>query len=196
MGKVKQINIENPTYQFYNDQINLKDFDERLLKIDKKDYNEINIYYIAYVTINKIADYNNINSVNPFYLMINEMIDHFECNSIEEKNEIKYSVLDDVDENKEVLKNMKKFGRVLKKKLKPLIVVKKLNVGKLLKIRFQSNDDLPLKKPIKLRLLTITIKSIFSENGKFYPQLFLDDTLYELQKCCNIKKLMFQKELI
>ena len=196
MGKVKQINIENPTYYFYNDQINLKDFDERLLKIDKKDYNEINIYYIAYVTINKIADYNNINSVNPFYLMINEMIDHFECNSIEEKNEIKYSVLDDVDENKEVLKNMKKFGRVLKKKLKPLIVVKKLNVGKLLKIRFQSNDDLPLKKPIKLRLLTITIKSIFSENGKFYPQLFLDDTLYELQKCCNIKKLMFQKELI
>ena len=151
-----------------------------MLKIDKKDYNEIDIYYIAYVTINKIADYNNINSVNPLYLMINEMIDHFKCNSIAEKNEIKYSVLDDVDENKEVLKNMKKFGRVLKKKLKPLIVVKKLNMGKILKIRFQSNDDLPLKKPIKLRLLTIIIKSVFSENGKFYPQLFLDDTLYEL----------------
>ena len=77
MGKVKQINIKNRTYYFYNDQINLKDFDASLLKIDKKDYNEIDIYYIGYVTIKKIADYNN-NSINPLYLMINEMIGHFE----------------------------------------------------------------------------------------------------------------------
>ena len=49
-----------------------------------------------------------------------------------------------------------------------------------MKIRFESNDDLPLNKPIKLRLLTIIIRSVFSENSKFYPQLFLDDALYEL----------------
>ena len=104
MGEIKQINIKNRTYYFYNDQINLKDFDARLLKIDKKDYNEIDIYYIGYVTIKKIGDYNNINSVNPLYLMINEMIGHFE-----EKNENKYLVLDDIDKNKEVLK---KYGEV------------------------------------------------------------------------------------
>ena len=102
MGKIRQINIKNRTYYFYNDQIDLKDFDARLLKIDKKDYNEIDIYYIGYVTIKKIGDYNNINSVNPLYLMINEMIGHFECNSVEEKNEIKYLGLDEIDENKEV----------------------------------------------------------------------------------------------
>ena len=85
MGEVKQINIKNRTYYFYNDQIDLKDFDARLLKIDKKDYNEIDIYYIGYVTIKENADYNNINSVNPLYLMINQMIGHFERNSIEEK---------------------------------------------------------------------------------------------------------------
>ena len=51
MRKVKQINIKNRTYYFHNDQIDLKDFDARLLKIDKKDYNEIDIYYIGYVTI-------------------------------------------------------------------------------------------------------------------------------------------------
>ena len=123
MGETKQINIKNRTYYFYNDQIDLKDFDARLLKIDKKDYNEIDIYYIGYVTIKKIGDYNNINSVNPLYLMINEMIGHFE-----EKNENKYLVLDEIDENKEVLKKMKNFGRVLKKKLKLLIVVKKLKM--------------------------------------------------------------------
>ena len=76
---------------------------------------------------------------------------------------------------------MKTFGRVLKKTLKPLIVAKKLNVEKIKKKnRFASNDDLPLNKPIKLRLMTITIRLVFSENGKFYPQLFLDDALYEL----------------
>ena len=86
MGETKQINIKTRTYYFNNDEIDLKDFDVRLLKIDKKDYNEIDIYYIGYVTIKKIGDYNDINSVNPLYLMINQMIGHFKCNSIEEKN--------------------------------------------------------------------------------------------------------------
>ena len=82
---------------------------------------------------------------------------------------------------KKFQKNMKKFGRVLKKKLKLLMVAKKLNMGKILKkIKFKSDDDLPLNKPIKLCLLTIIIRSIFSENGKFYPELFLDQALYEL----------------
>ena len=46
MGKVKQINSKNGTYYFYNEQINLKDFDARLLKVNKKDYKEIGIYYM------------------------------------------------------------------------------------------------------------------------------------------------------
>ena len=70
---------------------------------------------------------------------------------------------------------------VLKKKLKQLMVAKKIEYEKdLKKNRFEFNDDLPLNKPIKLRLLTIIIRSVFSEDGKFYPQLFLDDALYEL----------------
>ena len=56
MEEIKQINIKNQTYYFYNDQIKLKQFDAKLLKIVKKDYNEIDIYYIAYVTIKKIAN--------------------------------------------------------------------------------------------------------------------------------------------
>ena len=78
-------------------------------------------------------------------------------------------------------KNITKFGKVLKKKLKQLMVAKKLNMRKILiKIRFRSNDYLPLNKPIKLCLLTIIIRSGFSEDGKFYSRLFLDDVLYEL----------------
>ena len=128
MGRTRQINIKNRTYYFYNDPINLKDFDVRLLKVDKKNYKEIDIYYIGYVTVKKIANRNNINRVNPLYLMIDKMIGHFE-----EKNGNKYLVLDDVDENKEVSKKLKKFGKVLKKRLKRLMAAKKLNMGKTLK---------------------------------------------------------------
>ena len=77
MRKVKQINIKNRTYNFYS-KINLKTFDARLLTVDKKDYKEIDIYYIGYVTVKKIANCKNINSINPLYIMINEMIGHFE----------------------------------------------------------------------------------------------------------------------
>ena len=78
MGEIKQINIKSRTYYFYNDRVDLKNFDAKLLKIDKKDYNEIDIYYIGYVTVKKIDNCNNINSANPLYLMIDEMIGHFE----------------------------------------------------------------------------------------------------------------------
>ena len=176
MGKVKQINIKNRTYYFYNDQINLKDFDARLLKVDKKNYKEIDIYYIGYVTFKEIANCNNINSVNPLYLMIDKMIGHFE-----EKSGNKYLVLDDVDENKEVSKKYKEVWEGVKREIETINGGKKIEYGKdFKKIRFKSNDDFPLNKPIKLRLMTIVIRSVFSEDGKFYPQLFLDDTLYEL----------------
>ena len=53
MGEVRQINIKNRNYYFYNEQINLKDFNARFLKIDKKDYKTIDIYNIGYVTVKK-----------------------------------------------------------------------------------------------------------------------------------------------
>ena len=58
---------------------------------------------------------------------------------------------------------------------------KKLEYGKdFEKIRFESNDDLPINKSVKLFLLTIIIRCVFSEDSKFYPQLLLDDALYKL----------------
>ena len=71
MGEVKQINIKNRTYYFYNDIINLKNFESKLLKIDKKSYKNIGIYNIGYITIKQIDDYENIYCVNPLYLRVN-----------------------------------------------------------------------------------------------------------------------------
>ena len=56
MGVIKQIDIKNRTYYFYNDVINLKIFESNLLKIDKKSYKNIGIYNIRYITIKKIDD--------------------------------------------------------------------------------------------------------------------------------------------
>ena len=49
-----------------------------------------------------------------------------------------------------------------------------------MKIKFNCDDNLPLNKPLKFHNMTITIRSVFKEDGKLYPQVFLDDTLYEL----------------
>ena len=51
MGNIKEINIKNRTYYFFDDMINVKDFDPNLLKIDKKSYKNVNIYYIGYITV-------------------------------------------------------------------------------------------------------------------------------------------------
>ena len=69
MGSIKEINIKNWRYYFSDDMINIKTFDSNLLKIDKKSYKNIGIYYIAYITV-KDSDYAKINSVNPLYLNI------------------------------------------------------------------------------------------------------------------------------
>ena len=79
MGEVKQINIKNRTRYFYNDIINIKNFDAKLLKIENKSYKDIDIYYIGYITIKKNDDCENIDSVNPL------CIDHAN-GYIEEKN--------------------------------------------------------------------------------------------------------------
>ena len=83
MEKVKQIEIKNLTFYFYNYKINIQEFDSNLLKIDKKSYKDIDIYYIGYITIKKIGDCENIYSVNPLYLIIGKVDGHIECNCVE-----------------------------------------------------------------------------------------------------------------
>ena len=65
MGNIKQIKIKNRTYYFFNGTINIKEFESSQLKIDKKTYKNIGIYYIGYIAIKSISDYGNINTVNP-----------------------------------------------------------------------------------------------------------------------------------
>ena len=85
MGEEKQINIKNRSYYFYNDIINLKKFGAKLLKIDKKAFKDIDIYYIGYIRKTKIDDCQSFYSVDPLYLSIDHANEY-----IEEKNGNKY----------------------------------------------------------------------------------------------------------
>ena len=99
MGKVKQVEIKNWTYYFYNEIINIDEFDSNLLKTDTKSHKDIDIYYSGYITIKKIDGFENFYRVNPLYLIIGKVYGH-----IEEKNGSKYLVFDSTGENEEVLR--------------------------------------------------------------------------------------------
>ena len=170
--------------------VNIKNFDSNLIKIDKKSYKNIDIYYIGYITIKNIIDYNKINSVNQLYVIIGEADGY-----IEEKDENKYLIFASTDKNKEVLE---KYTEVLDK-IKYLI--KTINCGEagkyekdFMKIQFNSDHNLPFNKILKLHNLTIVARSVFQEDKKYYPQGFLDQCLYELQ-ILEYNKIDFRRSL-
>ena len=109
MGNIKQTDIRNRTYYFFNDMINIKNFDPSLMKIDKKSYKYIGIYYIRYITIKSITDYENINSANPLYLIIGD-VDGY----IEENNGNKYLTFASTNKNKKVLEKYAKLWNEIK----------------------------------------------------------------------------------
>ena len=75
MENIKEINIKNRTYYFFNDMINIKDFNSSSLKLGKKSYKDIGIYNIGYITIIEIDVYENICCVNSLYLIIGKKLD-------------------------------------------------------------------------------------------------------------------------
>ena len=175
MGVVKQIDVKTRTYYFYNDIIDIKNFDAWLLKIDKKSYKNIDIYNVGYITIKKIDNCKNIHSVNPLYLLIDHANGY-----IEEKGVNKYLVFDSTDKNKELLKKYNDVFNEIRNKIKEVSSGECDYKKDYMKIKFNSDDKLPLNKPLKFNNMTITIRSVFEKDGKLYPQVFLDDTLYEL----------------
>ena len=94
---------------------------------------------------------------------------------LKKKNGNKCLIFDSVDENKEVFKKYAHVWDGIKNKTNAINNDKENDYGNdYSKIKFNFDDDLPLNKPIKFHLMTIIIRCVLSEDGKFYPQLFLD----------------------
>ena len=120
---------------------------------------------ISQFTIKIIGDYEDIYSVNPLHLIIGK---------------VDYLVFDSIDQNKEIFKKYTELWDGIKNESETINGGKKGEYGKdFTKIKFNTYDNLPLSKPLKFHMLIIIAGCIFEEDGKFYPQLYLDDYLYE-----------------
>ena len=169
MGETKELNIKNQTYYFLDDMINIKNFHSNLLKIDKKPYNDDYIYHIGYITIKKFSDCENTHSVNPLYLIIRSATGYFI-----EKNGKKYLIIDLTEKYEKVFSG-------IRSEIETLNGGKELSYDKnYARIGVNTDDDLPLNKPLKFPTLTIIIRCVFQNGKKLYPQVYLDECLYEL----------------
>ena len=173
MGELKQINIKNRTYYFYSDIIDVDEFDESKTKVDKKDFNDIGIYYLGYEHKKKISECNVINSINPFYLRTVDMNGQFEKG----KDDAWYLIISDDDVFKKHVDIFESIKNKVTEKTWDAVEYDK----DYMKIKFESNNILPASKDVNIRMATIIIRAILVQDGKYYPQLFLDDGLYK--KC-------------
>ena len=117
----------------------------------------------------------NVNSVNCLYLMINKIKGHFE-----EVDGDKYLIIS--SENGNIMQKYQEVFDGIKE------IIKKINDysqpikydGNYMKIKFNTDDNIPLNKIIYFPAIAITIRSVTHKDGKYYPQLFLNECLYEV----------------
>ena len=171
MGEVKDLNIKNRTYYYFDNIIDIKKFESNLLKIDRKLHRDFDIYYIGYHRIKKLSNcncncncecnYKNIRSVNPLYLLIHSATGYFEG-----KYDKKYLILDSTEKYEEVLSEIKSE-------------IKAINGGKEIfyekdyaRIGVNIDDDVPLNKSLKFPTLTIIIRCIFQKGEDLDPLIY------------------------
>ena len=174
MGNIREINIKNRTYYFFDDMIKIQDFKANLLKIDKKSCRNTGIYDIGYI-VNKDSKYVNIHSVNSLYFIADKVYGFTEEN---EGN--KHLNLAFTDNNSEVLKKYAQLWNRIKNLIEK-IDNKPGEYGKdYTRIKFNLDHNFPLNKPLKFYNLMIIVRSVFQEDNKYYPQVYLDECFYEL----------------
>ena len=184
---IRQLNIKSKTYYFYNDLINIKNFNNNKLIVDKKGVLGNDVYYIGYIT--KKPQWH-VFSVNPLYLIINKIKGHFQ-----EVDGDKYLIIS--SENGDIMQKYQEVFDGIKK------IIKTTNDygqpikydDNYIKIKVNTDDNIPLNKIIYFPTITLII-SITKKDDKYYPQLFLDNCLYEVLKCYHMTDLIFEKALI
>ena len=162
---IKSLKIKNQSYYYWYDTMFIDDFNIKFFKITKRESRAgIDIYYIGYV-VNKL-EYD-INSVKPLYLNVESLLGSVE--KIDESND-RYLVID-----KSNIKVINVFN-TLREYIENKVILDKIDGFD--KIRFSSDIDLPLGTLIQFQMLTIIIRCIIKKDGKYYPEIYLNDCLY------------------
>ena len=162
--RVKDVNIKNRTYYFFNDIIYIESFNPNNIKIDEKSYKNILIYYIGYGTIKKDLK---MFSVNPPYLIFGNVNGY-----VEEINGNKYLTLVLTNESKEKIKTYEELCIKIRYLIRSIIKNLDDYDEKYMNVKFDSDDNSPLTKTIEIPIVTIVVRTVFYENNKYYPQVF------------------------
>ena len=133
----------------------------------------------------KSLEHVNIDSENPLYLIVNNVDGYIECNSIEcnfieEKNGDKYLIFASTDKNKEVLEKYTELWDEIKNQIETIYSGESIEYKKdFMKIRFESDDNLPLGNILSVLGMIIVVRFVFQENNRNYPHFYLRECLYE-----------------
>ena len=163
---IKSLKIKNQSYYYWNDIIFIDDFNIKFFKIAKRESPiGVDFYYIGYV-VNKL-EYD-MNSVKPLYLSVKNLLGSVE--KIDGSSD-RYLVID--KSNMEVIN----VFNTLREYIEDKIILNKID--RFDKIRFSSDIDLPLGTLIQFKILTIIIRCIIKKDGKYYPEIYLNECTYD-----------------
>ena len=170
---VKSLEIKNTSYCYYDDIVHADEFDKNLIKVDKREPRiGADIYYISYI-VHK-PQYN-INSVSPLHLILKDV----KCTVEKIKGSSdRYLVID--LSNKDVLNVFDNMFNFISNKINKIDGDDK-NVYGYIRLKFNSDVDLPLDKLIKFHTLTVIVACVIHKGDKFYPEIYVDEGIYELE---------------
>ena len=178
---IESLKIKTKTNYNWDDIVYVYDVDVKLIKVIKRESRiSVDIYYIGYVLDSEYEPH----SIKPFYLVINHLFGHIE--KIEGSSD-RYLVVN-ID-NKKIINIFDEIWKYIEQRITPDGIWKFVEEKFLFdnennemkdynKLRFSSNLDLPLNTLIKFRALTLTISCVIEKDGKYYPEIYLDEALY------------------
>ena len=177
---LKALKIKNLSYYFWDDMIYLKDFDKKYIRVVKRESRtDPRIYYISYEVYK--PQYKT-SSTNPLYLIIKNVAGKVE--PIKDSTD-RYLVVD--DSNKTVLDVFNKLFKEVAERIDKINVnddvfniVVKDKINNINKWRFSSDVKLPNDQLIEFHALTIVISAVIEQGDKFYPEIYVDEAIYEI----------------
>ena len=172
MRIIKQVKIKNPQNYFFNDMANISDLEVSLLNIDQIAFksNESINYGIKYIK--------NLNSSNSLYLIFNNLDAY-----IEKSEENKYLIFASTDKNEMVLGDYTEIWNEIKEQIELISGNKMIKCSRdFMKIKFESDDDLPLGKILNIPVCVIIVNGVFEEDSKYCPQVLLHECFYEYEE--------------
>ena len=166
---LESLKTKTKSNYFWDEMVYLSEFDVKLVKVVKRESRiSVDIYYIGYV----LEPEDDINSTYPLYLIVKRLLGRIE--KIEGSSD-RYLLVD--ENNKEVINVFDKLWKFIKDEITFGNANNKISEYN--KLRFSSNVDLPLDTLIEFRMLTIFINCVIEKDNKYYPEIYLDECLYE-----------------